>query len=85
LLFSFALEYTIRKVQENNVELKLNWTHHLLVSANDVDLLRNNIGSIKKTPETLSDASKKIGLEVNAEKTSICCCLVTRRQDKIMT
>jgi hypothetical protein len=30
LLLNLALEYVIRKVQENQVELKLNGTHHLL-------------------------------------------------------
>jgi hypothetical protein len=41
--FHLALKYAIRKVQENQVELKLNGTHHLLVYADDVSLLEDNI------------------------------------------
>jgi hypothetical protein len=40
----------------------------------------------KKNTETLIDASKELGLEINkANKKCICCCLVTRMQGKIMT
>jgi hypothetical protein len=69
LLFNFALEYAIWKVQENQAGLKLNGTHQLLAYAENVDLLGDNIDSINKNTQNLIDASKEIGLEVNVEKT----------------
>jgi hypothetical protein len=69
LLFNFALEYAIKKDQENQVGLKLNGTHSLLAYADDVNLLGDNIDTVKKYTEILIDASKEIGLEINVEKT----------------
>jgi hypothetical protein len=59
LLFSFALEYAITKIQENQVGLKLNGTHQLLANADDVKLLGDNIDIIREITETLIDASKE--------------------------
>jgi hypothetical protein len=48
---------------------KLNGTHQLLAYADVVNLLGDNIETIKKDIKTLTDASKEVGLEINLEKT----------------
>jgi hypothetical protein len=63
------LEYTIRRVQENQEGLKLNRTHQLLAYADDVNTLAENIDTIHKNAEALLDAGKEVGLEVKPEKT----------------
>jgi hypothetical protein len=78
LLFNFTLAYSIRKVQENEVRLKLNGINKLLVFADDVNVLGNNIDIINKN-KTLIDAIKKVGLEVNAKKTKYM--LLSRHQN----
>jgi hypothetical protein len=65
LFFNFAFDYAIRKVQGNQVGLKLNGTHQLLAHADDVNLLGDNIDTINNNTQTLIDSSKEVGLEVS--------------------
>jgi uncharacterized protein YabE (DUF348 family) len=51
------------------VGLKLNGTHQLLVYADDVNLLSDDIDTTKENTQTLIDTSKEVGLKVNTEKT----------------
>jgi hypothetical protein len=66
-------------VHENQVGLELNGTHKVLVYTHNVNLLGDNIDTIKKNTETLIDAGKEVGLEVNAEKTKYM--LLSRHQN----
>ena len=69
LLFNFALEYAIRRVQVNQGGLKLNGTHQLLAYADDVNILGGSIHTLKENAETLVAVTRQIGLEVSADKT----------------
>jgi hypothetical protein len=68
MFFNFALQYAIRRVQENQKALKLNRTHQLSAYADDVNIIGENMDTIKKNTEALLDASQEVGLEVNPEK-----------------
>jgi hypothetical protein len=85
--------------------MQLNRTHQLLVYANDVNLLGDSMGTVKKNTNTFNywvmhsllrtevsiyidhkhfDASKKVGLEVNAKEINMNCCPNIRMLGKIM-
>jgi hypothetical protein len=69
LLFNFTLEYAIRRIQENQKGRKWNGTSQILGYADDVNVVEENIDTIKKNTEALLYVSKEVGLEVNPEKT----------------
>jgi hypothetical protein len=68
LLFNFAVEYAIRRIQANQEGMKLSGTHQLLVYAAAVNMLVGSIHTLRKNTEALVIARTEIGLEVNAEK-----------------
>jgi len=68
MLFNFALEYAIRRVQVNQEGLKLNGTHQLLAYADDVNILGGSIHTLKENAEALVVATRQNGLEVSADK-----------------
>jgi hypothetical protein len=47
LLFNFAVEYAIRRVQVKQDGLKSNGTHQFLVNADDINVWRRSIHTIK--------------------------------------
>jgi hypothetical protein len=65
---NFSLKYAIKRVKENQERLKLNGKHQIFGYAGDVNMVGENIDTIKNT-EALLDASKDVRLEVNTEKT----------------
>jgi hypothetical protein len=78
LLFNFALEYVIKKIKVNQDGLKLNGAPQHLFYADDVNMLGRSVHTIKKNIETLVDADKETGLEVEADRAKY----VTMPRDK---
>jgi len=69
VLFNFALEYAIRRVQVNQDGLKLNGTHQLLAYADDVNILGGSLHTLEENAEALVAATREIELEISADKT----------------
>jgi hypothetical protein len=65
----YVLEYAIRRVQAGQGDLKFDGSRHVLVYADVVNLLGERVHVTKRDTEASLVASRKMGLEVSAEKT----------------
>ena len=59
IFFNFDLEYAIRRVQVNQVGLKLNGTRQLLTYADDINILGGSIHTLKENAEALVAATRE--------------------------
>lgn len=75
MLLDFAYERAIRNVQEDQVRLKLNGMHQLLICADYLNLFGVNVNCTKKSTKALIGANKTVGLEVNRVKTKYEVCV----------
>ena len=82
ILFNFALEYAIRRVQVNQDGLKLNGTHQLLAYPDYVNILGGSVHNLKENAEALVAATREIGLEEVLIKLSTWSCREIRMQDE---
>jgi len=77
MLFNFALEYAIRRVQVDKDGLKLNGRDQLLAYADDVIILAGRIHTLKENAETLIAYTREIILELSTWS-----CLKIRMQNE---
>jgi len=68
LLFNFALEYAVRKVQANKEGWEVNITHQVLVDGDGVNIFGGSI--LYRKTQKLVVVNKEIVLEVNVKETN---------------
>ena len=81
LLFNFALEYAIRRIQENRIRLELNGKHYFLVYADGINMLGGNLQTVRENNRNSHKRSRVICLEVNSEMTKY---MITSRQQNVV-
>jgi hypothetical protein len=71
------------RIQVNQESLKVNGTNHLLVCADDLNILGRSMHTIKEKTEALVVACKEIGQDINVRRLSTWSSLKVRIQGKI--
>jgi hypothetical protein len=73
ILFNIALEKVIREIGMDQGGVRIGKVNiGLLVYADDIVLLVENKDQLKRQSKKLIENTKRIGLEINTEKRSIC-------------
>ena len=70
-----------RRVQESRINSELNGKHQLLVCADDVDMLRGNLRTVRENTKIFIKESKENGFEVNCEETKY---IITSRHQNVI-
>ena len=66
---------------KKTIGLELNGKHQLLVYANDVNMLGENLQTVRENAAIFIKANKDIGLEVNSKKTKY---MITSRHQNVI-
>ena len=69
VLFNFALEWVMRKIQEIPRIFTARGMKLILAYADDIDIISDNLGEATRTYMRLEEEAKKIGLTINEQKT----------------
>lgn len=70
-LLNLALEYIIRKTEVNTGVIIMYKSVQLTEYADDVDIMRRSINSVKEALINLKEATEEVGLKLNTEKTKV--------------
>jgi hypothetical protein len=82
LSFKFTFQSAIRMIRKNQMGLKETWTHQLLDYDDDINLMGDEINTIKKNTDSLTVVM--VNLEADTEKNKCMLLSQCKHSGKIM-